>query len=301
MKDIMVFDIQRFSLHDGPGIRTTIFLKGCPLHCLWCHNPESQSIDPQLGFLSRNCILCGQCETICNRKVHHVTPDGHKIDFNRCKVCGECVEACYNRALKIFGKRYSVEELIRIALQDTIFYSGSGGGITISGGEPMLQFDALEDLLKAAKEHGLHVCLDTSGASSAEKYLRIMPFVDIFLYDYKVTGKEAYRTYTGADEDVILGNLDMLCREGAKIILRCPIIPSVNDTEEHYLKIAELSNRYNSIIEVNPMPYHDMAKGKVDQIGMEYKLHKLKTIDEEQKGCIFRKLQSAGCVKAAES
>lgn len=301
MADLQVFDLQRFALHDGPGIRTTVFVKGCPLDCLWCHNPESKRFQPQLGCLYKNCILCGRCEEVCPQKVHKIDKDGHHIDYDKCIQCGKCIEACYGKALKIYGKTYSTAELLEIVLKDRDFYERSGGGLTISGGEPMSQFQGTKELMKVAKEKGLHTCLDTSGYAQTEKYREIMEYVDLFLYDYKITLTEKHKKYTGVENDIIKTNLKFICENGGKVFLRCPIIPGINDEDEHYHAISELSRRFKNILQVNVMAYHDMAKSKAVQIGTDYPLHDLKTVEKEQKAAIYKKLEAMGCLRLYES
>lgn len=301
MAGLTVFDIQKFALHDGPGIRTTVFLKGCPLNCVWCHNPESKKSTPQLAFLEKNCIFCRRCQIACEQGVHAFTEKGHEIDYNICIHCGKCENACLNHALKIYGKKMSSEEILKTVLRDKDFFGRSGGGLTVSGGEPMLQFEGLLQLLKAAKHYGLHVCLDTCGYADTKKYEKIIPYVDLFLFDYKVTDKDKHKLYTGVDNSLILKNLDYLCRNKKQVFLRCPIIPGINDDDEHFRTIAELSQEYESIIEVNLMMYHDMAKGKSEQIGEVYELKDLKTIEEEEKKKIYEKVRSFGCLKLQEN
>ena len=296
MDDLMIFDLQRFALHDGPGIRTTVFLKGCPLDCVWCHNPESKKSKRQLGFLEKNCTGCARCADVCPNNVHSITKDGiHKIDADQCVQCGKCVKACLNKALKIYGQSVSAESIIETAMKDEDFYIKSGGGLTVSGGEAMMQFDGLMKLVMLAKERGLHVCLDTCGQAAEDKYLKIAPYIDIFLFDYKITDPEKHRKYIGTDNRLILKNLDTLCRAGNTVYLRCPIIPGINDNMEHYQAIADLSNKYDSIAQVNLMMYHDMAKGKAAQIGEKYELAGLKSISAERKREIYGIVEKCGC------
>lgn len=302
MEKLMVFDLQRFALHDGPGIRTTVFLKGCPLDCIWCHNPESKSKEPQLGFLRMRCIGCGKCAGICEHNVHIIQENGtHQIQYKNCTGCGNCTIVCPKEALKIYGNLYTADELLAVILKDRDFYERSGGGLTVSGGEPMQQFEALKELLKKAKEQGLHVCLDTSGQAPKEHYSEIAEYVDIFLFDYKLTDEKKQKCYTKGNRTLILNNLDYLCSQGKEVFLRCPIIPSINDTENHYKAIADLSQKYSSIRQVNLMMYHDMAKGKAEQIGEPYILSELKTIADSYKQEIYEKLASLGCLNLKES
>ncbi len=302
MKELTVFDVQRFALHDGPGIRTTIFVKGCPLDCVWCHNPESKRREPQLGFLEKKCIGCGKCVTACENNVHKISEQGvHEIDYRKCKTCGKCVDACLEKALKIYGTKMTAEEIMDIVMKDADFYRTSGGGLTVSGGEPMLQYPALLNLLQKAKEKNLHVCLDTCGQAQTEKYAEIAKYVDLFLFDYKITDADEHKRYTGVDNKKILENLDYLCTHGKDVFLRCPIIPGINDKAEHYRAIAELSEKYEAVRQVNLMTYHDMAKGKSAQIGERYELSDIKTIEKEEKYKIYEQVESYGCTKLYES
>jgi glycyl-radical enzyme activating protein len=302
MAELSVFDLQRFALHDGPGIRTTVFLKGCPLKCMWCHNPESKKKTAQLGFIEKNCTLCGTCQQVCPHGVHTVNAtEGHWIDFDRCVQCGLCVAACPNHALKIYGKTMTSEEILQTVMKDWDFYQRSGGGLTISGGEPMQQFHALQDLLREAKKKGLHICLDTSGLASRDKYAAIADYVDVFLFDYKITDPEEHRRYTGQDNRMILKNLDYLCERGCRVHLRCPIVPGINDNDAHYQSIANLTHKYPEIEQVNLMMYHDLAKGKAEQIGEQYQLPDIKTILPEQARTIYSKVESYGCLRLQES
>ena len=294
----MVFDLQRFALHDGPGIRTTIFLKGCPLDCLWCHNPESKSNLPQICFFEKKCVCCGECVKACPRGAHIIDSNGkHRVKFRECKGCGKCVDVCPAKALKLFGKKYSTDELLKVLVRDKDFYERSGGGLTVSGGEPMLQIRGLLELLSTVKKEGIHICLDTSGFAKNSDYQKIAPFVDLFLFDYKLTAKEEHIKYTGVSNELILENLDWLCTHGSKVALRCPIIPGINDNDTHYSAIAEISERYDGITEVDLMTYHDMAKGKTAQIGMPYPLENIKTVTEEEKYRIYERVEKLGCKK----
>lgn len=301
MADLTIFDLQRFALHDGPGIRTTVFLKGCPLDCVWCHNPESKRTASQLGFLEKKCVDCGKCQLVCPRNVHNVHNGKHTIDFSNCDGCGVCTDACVNRALKIFGTKMSSSELMKTVLKDQDFYQRSGGGLTVSGGEPMMQFPALKEFLQEAKRQKLHVCLDTCGQAPLEKYKEIAELVDIFLFDYKITDPLEHKKYTGVDNTLILKNLDYLCTHGSDVFLRCPIIPGINDKGSHYRAIAALSQKYENIRQVNLMTYHDMAKGKTAQIGTVYPLSGLKTIGSEQKKKIYEQVSACGCLRLQES
>lgn len=301
MSGLIIFDLQRFALHDGPGIRTTIFLKGCPLDCLWCHNPESKRMAPQLRFQQKKCVGCARCVTACRQGVHKIENGVHAIDYKACTGCGACVKNCAGGALTIYGKKANPEELIDTVLRDRDFYERSGGGLTVSGGEPMLQFEGLKELLRLAKKEGIHVCLDTCGQAPEDRYQEIAEYVDLFLFDYKLTDPLLHQKYTGVDNQLILRNLDGLCRKGSRVFLRCPIIPGINDNDRHYQAIAKLSRTYDQILEVNLMTYHDMAKGKAAEIGARYGLMDLKTIEAEEKRKIYERVASFGCRDLKES
>ena len=199
-----VFNIQKFCVNDGPGIRTTVFIKGCPLNCLWCHNPESKNLKSELLFRSDKCTLCGRCVPACPLGLHTVSAEGHIFDREKCVACGKCAEACFADALEIAGKKTSVEDVLKEVMKDEAFYKNSGGGMTLSGGEPMLNFDFTLELLKQGKEKGLHICMETCGFADSEKYKAVAPYVDIFLWDYKLTSPELHKKYTGVDNGLIL-------------------------------------------------------------------------------------------------
>ena len=276
-----VFNIQKFCVNDGPGIRTTVFIKGCPLNCLWCHNPESKNVKSELLFREDKCTLCGRCVPACPLGLHSVSAEGHTFDREKCVACGKCAEACFADALEIAGKKTDVEEALKEVMKDEAFYKNSGGGMTLSGGEPMLNFDFTLELLKQGKEKGLQICMETCGFADSEKYKAVAPYVDIFLWDYKLTSPELHKKYTGVDNELILKNLFMLDEMGAKTVLRCPIIPTVNDTEEHFEGIANTANRLKNVLEVNVEPYHPLGKGKSEQLGKEYALSDLTFPEKE--------------------
>jgi pyruvate formate lyase activating enzyme len=263
----IVFDIQRFAQRNGPGIRTAVFLKGCPLHCPWCHNPEAQRHDPELAYLVYRCISCGVCSRVCpNHAVKFLTGESHIILRDRCVICGNCVDACVSDALVLTGREMSVEEVMVEARKDVAHYPGSGGGLTISGGEPTQQMDFLVDLLKAAKGEGIHTCVETSGCAPQESFARILPLTDIFLYDYKATGA-AYRDLVGVDEALILENLRFLYTSGARVIMRFPLVPGVNDGAEHLDAMAHLERAYPDLAAMHILPYHNTYTSKFERYG----------------------------------
>jgi glycyl-radical enzyme activating protein len=292
-----VFDIQRASFHDGPGIRTTVFLKGCSLNCLWCHNPEAVAYQPQLFCNFDKCVLCGSCVLVCDQGVHHIQNGQHLIDYDRCNLCGKCVEVCQNKALKIMGAEMTVAEVMEDVLADREFYASSGGGITLSGGEPMFQFAFALSLLKHSRDAGINTCLETSGYAPGQRYQEILPFVDTVLFDYKVTGSSDYKKYTGVENELILKNLDLIYHAGVPLILRCPVIPGVNDTPQHFKGIQSLNATYPDLVGIEILPYHDMGNSKRTSIGLNKTLVELKTTSQQSAAGWLNELRGLGCAK----
>jgi len=274
-----IFNIQRYSINDGPGIRTCIFMKGCPLDCLWCHNPESKSPKSELSYAPNKCIGCRKCEAVCPNGCHSFADGVHTINRENCIGCGKCADACIG-ALEIFGRRISAEDAIAEAMKDELFYETSGGGVTFTGGEPFAQSEFLLAMLKEAKAKGLNVCIETCGYTKREILAEAMGYVDIFLFDCKETDADNHKAFTGVDNALIRDNLRFLAENGKKIVLRCPIIPGYNDRSEHFAKIAEIANEYPSIIRIDVEPYHPLGKTKAAQIGKEYKLSELGMTDK---------------------
>lgn len=295
---LLVVDILRSSVNDGPGIRTTVFVKGCPLRCAWCHNPESQSPRPEIALDASRCTGCGKCVEVCPNEVHTVADGKHTLARDRCQFCGECSQACPAGVLKLIGKPWTPQAVVDLALRDKAFYDRSGGGLTISGGEPMAQFDAVLETLKLAKAAGLHVCLDTCGQAPTERYLQILPFVDLFLWDYKATGVALHRDLTGVDGDLIGRNLRALYAAGTKIRLRCPMVPGLNDSAEHLKAIAELSAAMPNLDGIDIMPYHSFGRDKATRVGMSQADLPERPATEEQIDIWLTRLQSFGCHRA---
>lgn len=279
----VVLDIHRSSLHDGPGIRTTVFLKGCPLRCRWCHNPESFCKEPQLSFSKGKCTQCKLCAHICPKGVHDFSAGNHKVWFDKCNLCGKCIQACPNCALIKMGQEMSVEEVLNLVIADKDFYKSTGGGMTISGGEPLQQIEYIKEILKKCKTEGIHTCVETCGNVDFGKFMQVIEVTDLFLYDFKASNVQMQKEYTGGSYELILENLIKLCKNNKTVWLRCPIVPGIQDTKEHFAKIAELGNRYPQIQKVQLMPYHSYGKDKWEQLGMEYELKSLETVSKEQK------------------
>ena len=277
-----IFNIQHFSINDGPGIRTTVFFKGCPLNCAWCHNPESKSVKKEIMCDFERCTLCGKCVSACKNGCHKIVEGKHVFNREKCTLCGECVKNCLNDYLEVVGYEITAKEVLEDVLKDKVFYETSGGGITLSGGEPLFQFDFAYEILRLAKENGLSTAIETCGYAEAEKIKKIAPLVDVFLYDYKVTDAALHKKWTGVDNKVILENLKLVDSIGGKIVLRCPIIPKINDYKEHFKAIAELANNLKNVLEINLEPYHSLGKNKAEKLGKEYKINAENSVDKNR-------------------
>jgi len=264
-----IFDIQHFCVDDGPGIRTTVFFKGCPLRCIWCHNPEGYIKQPQMVFNVEKCVGCGRCTAVCRNNGHELNEDQHLYHRENCTLCGECVKVCRLDVLRIQGREIRVEEVIEEVIQDIPFYETSGGGLTLSGGEPFFQGSFAIELLKKAKAEKLHTCVETSGFCKEEVILEASDYTDLFLLDIKETDPERHKEYTGVYNEQILRNAHLLAKRKKEIILRCPVVPDCNDRTEHFQKIGELANTLKSVTEIHLEPYHPLGLGKYRQLGLE--------------------------------
>ena len=261
-----IFGFQAFSVHDGPGIRTTVFFKGCPLKCLWCHNPEGISGQPLLSFARNLCIGCGTCMHLCP-EVHQSIDGVHVLDRSHCNLCRRCVDACPAGALEVVGRQMSAGEVVADLMRDQRYYLASGGGVTISGGEPLIQIDFAEAILQLLKPTGVHRAVETCGAVPFSSFERIVPHTDLFLYDVKETDPDRHLEYTGASLAPILDNLRRLRKLDADIIIRCPIIPSLNDRVEHFQALAAISLELDRPLEF--LPYHPLGASKSERMGTQ--------------------------------
>ena len=268
MEKGMIFDIQKFSLHDGPGIRTTVFFKGCNMNCRWCHNPESLKRTPQVFYNENICAHCMACAAVCKTGANIKEGERHRLRFEKCEACGKCEDACVYTALKMAGREMTVDAVMKEIMSDLVFYEHSGGGATFSGGEPTLQPGFLLALLRECKNKGVHTCLDTNGVTPPDILERLIDLTDLFLLDYKITGEEAHVKYTGQPLKAVMDSLELLESRSAKVILRCPIIPGINDDEKHRSKINELKEKFTCVQSAEDMEYHELGRGKWKAIGL---------------------------------
>jgi len=274
----LIFDIRRYSINDGPGIRITIFIKGCPLKCAWCHNPESQLPEVQKLYTASKCIGAQDCIEVCPNDALRLTSEGIVTDYETCKLCGLCAEACPSKAIEMSGKLYGVNELMEIIERERVHIDQSGGGVTFSGGEPLMHPEFLIEMLKACGEKGLHRAVDTCGFASTETLLEVAKYTDLFLYDLKIMDPVQHKKWTGVDNRLILKNLKMLVEIGANINIRIPIIGNVNTDVQEITKMAgfisELNWKYRGLETATPMvnllPYHNIAIGKYSKLGLVY-------------------------------
>jgi len=267
-----IADIKRFAVHDGPGIRTTVFLKGCTLSCIWCHNPECIDPHPELAYYEQKCINCGECVKVCPSCANWIKQGIHVYDRSRCVATGACAEVCLGKALVFYGREMSVEEVMSIVLEDRLFYENSEGGMTLSGGEPLSQALFCKALLMRAKEEKLHTAVDTCGAVPWERIESVLPVTDLFLYDVKHMDSQKHKQYTGAGNELILDNLKHLSNKGAIIEIRIPLIPGINDDDANIDATGAFLGQLKGIQKVRVLPYHSYARSKYVALGKKDKM-----------------------------
>jgi pyruvate formate lyase activating enzyme len=270
----LITNIQGYSIHDGPGIRTVVFLKGCGLECQWCSNPECISPHPEVGFIKALCTKCGKCAEVC--------PDGAlvyesdklpRIDRERCSGCGSCSSACSYQALVLYGKPMNVDEVFDAVNRDKMFYQASGGGVTISGGEPLLQPQFVCDLFEKCRQAGIHTCMETSGCASESTLRQVLPYTDYVLYDLKHMNSEKHRRYTSKPNDLILSNAEIVAESAVETLFRMPLIPGINDDIQNINETAEFLHELgNNALRIELMPYHQFGKGKYESLDRRYPL-----------------------------
>jgi pyruvate formate lyase activating enzyme len=283
MLSALVTNIQGYSIHDGPGIRTTVFLKGCVLSCRWCANPESISCKPELGFLKSLCTRCAACVTACPRQaVTHGAAGFPHVDRARCVGCGECVSACTHKARVIYGEMMSVGEVVRLVSADKLFYDSSGGGVTVTGGEPLMQHEFVRAVFNELHGDGIHTCIETCGCVDRTALLEVLPVTDYVLFDLKVMNTASHRKHTGKSNEPILANARLVADSQVEFLFRMPVIPGVNDSAENVAETASFLKALGKRAErIELMPYHRLGESKYAAIGRRYPLHGLSPMDSQ--------------------
>ena len=294
MKNIT--NIQKFSIHDGDGIRTTVFFKGCPLKCEWCHNPETQKFEKEMQVDREKCTGCGACAAVCPNGAIHMEEGRPILDAEDCVFCGKCTRFCPTGAREVIGQEYTVKELVKELMKDQMFYEESGGGVTLSGGEVMsMDMDYLLAVAKELKRQDVTLTIDTCGFVPYEKFQELLPYVNTFLYDVKVMDPELHKKYMGTDNALILENLVRLAKDGARIYIRIPTVKEVNGNEENMKEtIAFLQEHDIHPAQINLLPYHDTGSGKYRKLDMEYKGTDLHAPDKEEMEALAALFINAG-------
>ncbi|MFW6040431.1 MAG: glycyl-radical enzyme activating protein [Thermoplasmatota archaeon] len=288
-----IFDIKHFAVHDGPGIRTTVFFKGCPMECWWCHNPEGISMDNEIFFYESKCIGCVKCTDVCPKSVIVRKDDIIQLNREGCTFCGRCSEICPTNALKIVGKEVTVDDVMEEILKSRIYYETSGGGITFSGGEPLMQPDFLKDLLTECKKEGIKCALDTSGFIPTDEMERLIDNIDLFLYDIKLLDDQKHKKYTGVSNRLVLDNLKTISEAGKEIIIRYPVIPGINDSEEDIDRLISLVSSLKNLKELDLLPYHNVCE-KYKRLGKKYRLSEAEAPSNKKMKQIKKRLEVEG-------
>lgn len=291
----VIFDIQRFSVHDGPGIRTLVFFKGCPLRCQWCSNPESYTREPQVAFFNDRCIGCLRCVAACEQGAVRAS-DGGRVEYDRqrCKECGACVDTCYTNARVLLGREMTVEEILAEVLKDATFYRRSGGGVTLGGGEVTMWPTSARKLLAACKVEGMHTAIETCGYAPWSNMEGLLDYLDLILFDVKHLDPEVHERYTGVNNHLILENLKRLAQESAPLVIRVPVIPGVNNAPESIRDIAAYVRDRGPAFKVVLLPYHRLGEEKYARLGLSYPLAPLQPPGGEEMEALAAVVRSEG-------
>ncbi len=278
-----VFEIERYATEDGPGIRTVLFLKGCNLSCVWCQNPESQSRKPQVMYYRKQCTACGKCIEACPvGAVSVVEPYGYIADHETCTLFGACVDACFYDARRIVGRSYTLDELFRELLKDRSYFDESGGGVTFSGGEPLLQAEEVAEFAKRLRAEGLHVAVETAGYVDWRTFERLIPHVDLFFLDFKHIDSALHERYTGVPNERILENMNLLAGRHEQVVIRIPVVPEVNDSPELMERMFRYLREETPLRKVELLPYHRLGMGKYHGLGRPYEMDDARNLSKEE-------------------
>ena len=291
-----VVSIQDYCIHDGPGIRTTVFLKGCPLRCRWCSNPESINAKPELGFIKARCDRCGKCAASCPERAITLDPDGApQIDRRLCTNCGDCVAVCLPGALTLYGEERTVGQLFESVRRDEIFYRNSGGGVTVSGGEPLQQPELVSGLFQLCREAGIHTAIDTSGYAAPDVLRAVLAVTDLVLFDLKHMDSQIHQKYTGRSNKLILDNARLVIASKVPIVFRLPLIPGINDTPSNIQQTVDfIKDLGGGAAQLDLLPYHRLALGKYEALGRTYRMKHLVTPDPAQVEAVRKSIEAMG-------
>lgn len=293
----LIWDIKKYAIHDGPGIRTLVFLKGCPLRCPWCCNPESQDLRLEIIWLAENCIHCSRCLDICS--THAISEEAgqkKRIDRNLCDFCGVCVNHCPNQALNLIGKRVTVDEVLKEVIEDAVFYARSGGGLTLTGGEPAAQPGFAFELLRQYKvrERGRHTALETCGFVDWPTLSHLLEYTDLVLYDIKHMDSDRHLRVTGVRNELILKNARRIAKSRSRLVIRLPLIPGFNDTEENIRRTASFASNLPGVEEIDLLPYHRLGEPKYIRLGRDYPFTGIRTLSPSRLAEIRSVVESYG-------
>jgi pyruvate formate lyase activating enzyme len=290
----VVLSIARMTLHNGPGIRTLILFKGCPLWCLWCSTPEGQKEEPEIAIYPDKCIHCSRCVPVCPLHAIHLTNETISINRSECDSCGRCADVCHAEAIRLLGQRMTVEELVKEAKKDMVFYKHSGGGVTLSGGEPLLNPDFVLQLLQALKEEGIGVGVDACGHVPWAGIEPMLPYIDFFLWDMKHMDSQKHREFTGVSNELILKNAHSVSDRNIPLYIRIPVIPGYNDSEENIKATCEFARGLSSLVEVDLLPLHHLGKARYDSLNRDYPIADIPLVTDGVLQHIKRLVESYG-------